>query len=388
MMTVATLDNPLIRNIGPIVGRKADSRPGLMNLPPHTRLISADNHWELCEDIFFENFPAHLKDKAPRVWFDQFWRIGYRGKIEAFPTGDSRGARAMARCLGPGIADSELRYRDMDAENIEQEIVFPNTLMGFIRYPDLEVQENMYRVYNEHIAGRLDDTRSHPVAVFSNWWDSAKAESAMRQIVDLDFKSFIIPVNPGKTSNGREAFYGDAEYDRFWAVVAESGLPLCFHVGEGASVEHRGGVGATNLVLMAPFRKPFGQMVFGGVFDRHPNLKIVFAEGGLSWVPSALQDAEAIFDNFGNGDLVDRIELRPSEYWRRNCYATFQMDPLGMSELRFIGADRIMWATDYPHSEGAFGYGHAAVRAVVDAVPPDAAREILGATAAKVFRLN
>ena len=74
-MKTATLDNPLIRNIGPIVDRKADNRPELMNLPPDTRLISADNHWELCEDIFHENFPSHLKDKAPRVWFDEFWRI-------------------------------------------------------------------------------------------------------------------------------------------------------------------------------------------------------------------------------------------------------------------------------------------------------------------------
>jgi len=171
-------------------------------------------------------------------------------------------------------------------------------------------------------------------------------------------------------------------------VVGEAGVPVCFHVGEGTDVEHRGGVGALNMTLMAPFRKPFGQLVFGGVFDRHPNLQVVFAEGGLAWVPPALQDAEILFDSFGNGDVIDRLERRPSEYWYENCYATFQSDPLGLRQLDSIGADRCMWATDYPHTEGAYGYGRTSVRMVVDSTIPDDARAILGGNATRVFKLG
>jgi hypothetical protein len=82
---------------------------------------------------------------------------------------------------------------------------------------------------------------------------------------------------------------------------------------------------------------PFGQIVFGGVFDRHPNLQIAFAEGGIAWVPPALQDAEAIFDRFGNGDVIDHLDHRPSHYWHNNCYATFQNDPLGLRQIDYIG---------------------------------------------------
>src|SRR5215471_1767623 len=87
-MSRATIDlaNPQIRNVGPITKRKAISDLD-MKLPPGTKLISADNHWEVSKDIFYEHFPAHLKEKAPRVWFDKFWRIGYRGQIEALPLG-------------------------------------------------------------------------------------------------------------------------------------------------------------------------------------------------------------------------------------------------------------------------------------------------------------
>jgi predicted TIM-barrel fold metal-dependent hydrolase len=378
-----------MRDIGPIDKRSAQFDLD-MELPEGTRLISADNHWEITEDIFYENFPSHLQDKAPRVWFDRFWRIGYRGEVEALPMGE-RTVTAIERTTGRGGDWTPgLRYADMAAEGVEEEVVFPNSLIGFARYPEFEVQEALYRVYNEHWAQMIDrgSPRSHAVGVFANWWDPAAAEASMRQIVDLGLKTFMVPVNPGKSLDGRTISYADPQMDRFWSVVEESGLPICFHVGEGTDVEQPGGVGACNMILMAPFRKPFGQLLFGGVFDRHPGLQVVFAEGGIAWVPAALQDAEVLFDTFGNGEIIDRLEHRPTHYWQQNCYATFQNDPLGLRLLDLIGADRAMWATDYPHTEGSFGFGRSSVRAVVEAVSPADARAILGGNAARVFKLG
>lgn len=376
-----------MRDIGPMDRRTAEFE-GDMRLPNGTRLISADNHWEICEDIFYENFPQNLKDKAPRVWFDRFWRMGYRGQVEALPLGEKT-IEAVARTTGRGAWDQETRYDDMDAEGVEEEIVFPNTLIGFARYPEFEVQERLYRVYNAIKASEINaNARSHAVGVFHNWWDPVAAEDAMREIVDLGLKTFMVPVNPGKSLEGRPISYADPEMDRFWSVVEEAGLPICFHVGEGTDVEQPGGVGACNMTLMAPFRKPFGQLLFGAVFDRHPKLQVVFAEGGLAWVPAALQDAEVLFDTFGNGDIIEKLEHRPSHYWHQNCYATFQNDPVGLRLLDIVGADRAMWATDYPHSEGSFGFGRSSVRSVVDATTADQARAILGGNARRVFGLD
>src|ERR1700730_13069991 len=95
-----TLDIPEIRDIGVIVDRTAQ-REGDMRLPAGTKLISADNHWEITQDIFHEHFPQHLKSKAPRVWHDGFWRIGYRGQIEALPLGE-RTTKAIVRTTGGG----------------------------------------------------------------------------------------------------------------------------------------------------------------------------------------------------------------------------------------------------------------------------------------------
>ena len=384
-MTELSLLDPLLRR--PLITERDISKAQKVTLPPQLRIVSADSHLEIGDDVFAERFPPHLRAKAPRVWFDQYWHIGFKGEAEALKLGE-RGTNALTRSNLATVHDVAAHKAAMDVEGIEFEILFPQTLIGFIRYPDLEVQENMYRVYNEYTMERLraNDGRSIPVGVFSNWWDSKAAEGAMRQIIDLGYKTFMIPCNPGKDINGRELSYADEHFDRFWSLANEAGLPVCFHIGEAIDIDRRGGVGAANMVLFAPFRRPFGQMVFGGVFDRNPNLQVVFAEGGIAWVPPALQDAEAQFDI--HREILDPIEHRPSHYWHTHCSATFQNDRLGLSQIDLIGADRVMWASDYPHSEGSYGYGQESMKAVVDMIGEEKSRLVLGENAIRIFKLN
>jgi predicted TIM-barrel fold metal-dependent hydrolase len=77
-----------------------------------------------------------------------------------------------------------------------------------------------------------------------------------------------------------------------------------------------------------------------------------------------------------------------SHYWHNNCYATFQNDLLGLSQLDHLGAGRVMWASDYPHSEGSLGYGWESLQSVMDAANAEDARAILGGTATKVYKLH
>ena len=383
-----TLANPLMHEVGPATPRVCGPFIDL-DLPASTQIVSADGHWEIDGDIFVAGFPEHLKEQAPRVWFDRFIRVGYKGKLETYPVTDEI-VRGVQLNIGPGAANIDVRMADMAREGITKEILFPQSILSFVRYPNLEVQETIFRVYNEYIA---EVSARKPgvffgVGVFSNWWDPSRAEAAMQQIVDLGLKTFVVPINPGKNSaDGKPIGYGDEIMDRFWAVVAEAGLPLNFHVGEGSDSSHRGGIAIRVMTSLAPFRQPLAQLIFGGVLDRHPDLRIVFSEGGISWVPPALQDAEMIFDSYGNGNLIDRIEMRPSDYWHRNCYATFQNDLLGLRQLDYIGADRVMWASDYPHSEGSFGFSRQAIQSIIEAVGPQVAARIVSGTATELYGL-
>ncbi|MCK9563325.1 MAG: amidohydrolase, partial [Bacteroidales bacterium] len=270
-----------------------------------------------------------------------------------------------------------------------QEIVYPQSLLGFIRYPDQEMQELMYRVYNEHMAelGGERGGRFFGVGICSNWWDPAKAEAAIGQIVDLGLKSVMLPFSPGKDDDGKPIDYAGESMDRLWSVIAEAGLPVNFHIGEVPASGGRGGFGTFFLVQAAPFRRVFGNLIFGGILDRHPELRIVFAEGGINWVAGALQDAELTYG--AHRKLYDwPMKHNPSHYWFNHMYATFQTDRIGLKLVDDLGADRLMWAQDYPHSEGTFGYTSAALEAILAVTSEAQARKILGETAISLYGLQ
>ena len=101
-------------------------------------------------------------------------------------------------------------------------------------------------------------------------------------------------------------------------------------------------------------------------------------------VPGALQTASMLYECF-TGLLDPQIQRHPREYWANNCYAGFIHDPAGLAMLKTIGADRVMWASDYPHSEGSFGYSRRAIQSVIDAAGSEAAGRIVGGTAIDLY---
>jgi len=385
--TTATFASPVAADAGMIVDREPQS-PARAKLPEGLVLVSADNHVELTEDIFYRGFPERMRDAAPRVWFDKYWRVGFPDALQAYPTGVDVDTALARSVLNDGF-DFAVRNRHLDAEGIVHEIVYPNSLMGFIRYPDQDMQELMYRTYNAYMAelDRQGGGRFHGVGICSNWWDPAKAEQAIGQIVDLGLKSFMLPYSPGRNKDGNLIDYADPEIDRFWAVAEEAGLPVNFHIGEVPASGGRGGFGTFFIVQADPFRRTFGQLIFGGVFDRYPKLQVVFAEGGINWVAGALQDCELTYG--AHRELFSwEMKHRPSHYWHNNMHATFQTDTIGLRLLDQLGADRVMWAQDYPHSEGTFGYTADALREIVEATSGAEARKILSENAMRLYKLS
>jgi predicted TIM-barrel fold metal-dependent hydrolase len=388
MADLATLANSLHKDL-PMPVDRVVRRQGL-ELPPGTVVVSADNHWDIADDIFIERLPPRFRDRAPRIWTDKVVQFGFpdgKGNIIDPMTDETRKVWEISTEV-EGIHDLDVRIKHMDAEGIAKEINFPSFGLGFSALPDLELREALFRVYNKAWAEMQGKAagRSYGVPVISNWWDGARAKDAVQQIVDLGFKTMMLPVKSGLHADGKPVVYSEPELDPLWAEIEASGLPLCFHIGEGAKFSGRGGWGISAVNSFQPFLPVFAQLIFGGILDRFPKLKIVFAEGGISWVPVALQDAEMVYDSY-TGLHNYFPKMRPGEYWARNCHATFQNDALGLKLIDYIGVDNVMWAVDYPHAEGSWGFSEASMKTVVDSVSPDAARKILGGNAVRVFNL-
>jgi predicted TIM-barrel fold metal-dependent hydrolase len=373
-------------SIGVFFGRKPQ-RHRLVG----TRVISSDSHVGLGgEDVFYDRAPASLKDRVPRVYLDEdkgYWTCSFNGK-PVYPPGTEVVVNSVEG--RPGVWNVDVRVADMDAEGIDAEIAFPQVLpLTLFTLKDFEAREFIMSEYNRYLARQQAKApgRFYGVGV-PNYWDPAQAHSSVQAIKTLGLKVLMLPCNPGTFTDGRPIRYSLDEMRPLWQALQDADLTVCFHIGENAGFGGKGAFPAAilNNMLGPDFRQLWAQLVFGGILDDFPKLRIVFAEANIHWVPGMLQDADMIPESFAG--LIDYTpKLTPSEYWYRNCYATFIHDPAGLRLLDKIGIRNAMWSVDYPHNEGAFGYTGAAIDVIVKQVGEPTAKLLCGANASACFRI-
>ncbi|HKS90692.1 MAG TPA: hypothetical protein VJQ83_02095, partial [Tepidiformaceae bacterium] len=203
MPETSVLEIPKMRGIGDARERtvEAEGHP----LPAGTVVISADSHW-LEGDIWVERFPEHLKDRAPRVFFENGgWEVELGGK-RLTPPGTAAASCAF-ECV-PGFNDVKARMRDQDAEGVQQEIIFPQKFFNLLFLEHLEEKEWCARAYNQGLAEfcAQEPDRLHGVAIL-NWWDPGQTRDALAEIKDLGFKTAMVPIQPGKFADGQVIDY-------------------------------------------------------------------------------------------------------------------------------------------------------------------------------------
>jgi predicted TIM-barrel fold metal-dependent hydrolase len=163
-----------------------------------------------------------------------------------------------------------------------------------------------------------------------------------------------------------------------WEAIEESGLPIAHHIGETppkAPCEVNN-VAVAMMVNIDGFREMFSKYIFGGILDRHPSLRIGWFEGGIAWIPPAVQDAEHVLASYQHM-LDHKLAHGIRYYWDTHMSASFIVDPLGLKLIDEIGVDKVMWSSDYPHNESSYGYSEKSLAAVVEAVGPDNAVKIV-----------
>ncbi|WP_163756290.1 amidohydrolase family protein [Mycobacterium botniense] len=352
---------------------------GDVGLPPGTEVFSADNHISLAEDIFYERFPDDLKDKAPRIWYqDGAYLVGRQG--QTFLPGDFSAVLMQYDDLaGAATTNIEARIQELHEDGVDKELAFPNAVLALFHFPDKDLRERVFRIYNEHMADLQERSRGHFYGVgLINWWDPKGTRRTLEELKALGLKTFLLPLNPGKGEDGNVIDYSSTAMSPVWDEIEESGLPISHHIGETPpkSPCEFNSVVVGMMINIDGFREMFSKYIFGGILDRHPRLRIGWFEGGISWVPWALQDAEhlvASYRHMFNRQLEHDIRY----YWNTHMSASFMVDPLGLQLIDEIGIDKVMWSSDYPHNESTFGYSEKSLAAVVAAVGPEAAARIV-----------
>jgi predicted TIM-barrel fold metal-dependent hydrolase len=367
--------------LGPPKARHGHAGTATARLPAGTEVFSADNHISLAEDIFYERFPDDLKDRAPRIWYaDDAWTIGAGGK--AFLPREFAGVLMQYDPLpGSSTHDLDARARELEADGVHKELAFPNALLALMGFPDTEVRELCFRIYNEYLAELQERSGGRFFGVgLINWWDGDGARRTLDEMKALGLKTFWLPLKPGTGTDGKPIDFNSAGMEPVWQAIEESGLPVAHHIGEAPlSAPCSANAYAVSMVHnVAPFREMFARYVFGGLLDKHPGIRVGWFEGGINWVPAAIQDSQHMHASFRHM-LDHELEHDVAYYWSHHMYSSFMVDPLGLDLIDRIGIDRVMWSSDYPHNESTYGYSEKSLAAVVDAVgPEDAARVVSG----------
>jgi predicted TIM-barrel fold metal-dependent hydrolase len=378
--------------------------------------------------------PTGMPAYAPRGYADRIWHVetDADGTEWAVMDGTRTPANGMALAGTAGMAEvdreramrGELRYTqvrpaaydakarlaDMSTDGIDVSVLYPTLLLGIHGNPDVEFAAAQCAAYNSWLSDHVADSggRLHGVAVVPQQ-DIERAAAEIRRAGTLPGIVGVF-LRPNPTAGWKPLY--DEVYDPLWRAASETGLPVSLHpfldaqlpgACQGLRINRLrsssialpgdgGDVAIDNIYFTQALANPFDMMttlaflLAGGVCERFADLKVVALESNGGWLVPWLERLDHHREIFGWD--VPQIRRDPSEYFRRQCWISFDPDE---STLAFtansplVGADRILWASDYPHPDAVFPGVTAELAAAVSGLTETQQRQIAGGNAHDLY---
>ncbi len=289
--------------------------------------------------------------------------------------------------LAGGI-DIPVRLSDLKDDGVSGEVIYPQGIFKCFASPDPGYQKNLTGVYNDwyhEIFGGHPD--KFVTSALLPMVDMGLAIEEGKRVAQLGGRSFSVPVSMPLLP------YNYPEYDPFWNMVEETGVPVAFHVftvgptGQNPEGTARSGPGedlSSEIVNMAHAMNPLTHLVASGALEKHPNMKFVLVEGGVGWLAWVLQTLDEM-QLKRHMWAEPKLNMKPSEYFHRQGYATFGDDQVGLMTRYVIGVENLMWGSDYPHDEGTFPHSREVIERTFADVPEDEKKKIVGENAEKLY---
>lgn len=359
-------------------------------------LYSCDDHLDLRAvppDLWSRRLSGADAARGPRVVERDGERVWVCEDRVLGGSGNPRGGmlKALSAIGRAGIDDDgyragrpAARLEDMDRDGLSASVIYGPLALG-LPIEDPALQDACYRAWNDWAIEEFNAVDPGRLCVLAflptHAPDAAAAE--LERCASIGHRGAIVDVFAIDA--------GDPEWDRLWAVAAETGLPISFHLKDGTSSGLRYEAGrwqsaAFATVLPLQLDERLAIMLFGGALERHPGLTLVLAESGIGWLPYFLARADQEWQAL-RGVLDHAPSIPPSALFRRQVYATFEEDALAPELIPFLGADRCMWASDYPHTDSTFPESRRVVAETLGALSTEDLRLVTVTNCAELYRL-
>ena len=376
-------------------------------------IVDADAHVNPSHDMWADYLPANMREHAPQLEHgedcDYIVFEGNRRKLNLISAQGGRegkdfkmhGRAADARSGG---WMPKARLEDMDEDGIDTAVLFGGGPLGTANN-DLFIAS--FEAYNRWLADFCAYAPKRFVGVgYVPMQDVDVAIRMMRDFVAKGLKAVNIPAFPmakvAPTAAGSamdqqtraltgdinsDRSYADPEFDPFWKAACDLGIPVTIHLG-GRAVRFTEPKFFLSDLVMSKFgmAEPIAIMIYGGVFQRFPDLKLASIESGVGWFAFAANYMDETWHKQRHW-VNSVLEKAPSHFWEKNIYGSFIHDRVGILTRDLPGAGNIMWSSDYPHSETTYPHSMQKIEELFEGVPEAEKAMIIGGRAKALFNL-
>ena len=363
-------------------------------------VVSADSHVMEPATLWTERLDKKFQDRAPKVVKTDAGTFSFVAPgIVPFPVaagfGIGKNGAELREHLSKGYEaarpsgwDPAERLKDQDVDGVRAEVLYTTLGMPLFGLDDVELQQICFSVFNDWLGAyaAYAPKRLYPVALIS-LEDIAAGAKELERCAKMGFKGAMIWGAPPEDKP-----YSKAIYDPFWAVAQETSIPISLHVitqKKQNEIKFDGPRGGRPILdPIFEVQQSIRSLIYGGALERFPGLKIVSAENDAGWIGHFMHRLDHIHVKWLSMSHGGKIKMLPSEYLRRQLWATFQDDPLAPITAKFFGEDNFMWASDFPHTDSTWPHSQEVIEKDFASVSETVKRKIVCDNAVKVYRMD
>ena len=382
---------------------------------PGVRVIDADTHLTEPHDLWTSRAPRGFEDRVPHVVDvdgEPTWTVD--GVALSRASASSVVRSNGERCRGsefiqwvfddahPAAYDVDTRLAVMDELGVWAQIVYPN-VAGFggqklSAIADPAVRELSVTLYNDAMVELQEAShgRLYPMGLLPSWEVDAAIAEADR-ISGLGLRGVNISSDP--QLQGLPDL-GDRAWDPLWTACADRALPVHFHIGASQTSlawygtspwpsmgeDQKLAIGAAMMYLTNA--RILANVIYSGLLERHPALRMVSVESGIGWIPFVLESLDHQLNETAPGTM-DYLSMMPSEYFRRQMYACFWFEERDVvTMLPRVGVDNVLFETDFPHPTCLYPDSLEHAARSLEGVDAEVRRKVLQDNAAALYRIE